>query len=84
VGQDPEVALFSIDQMLQRLANRAERARNRRIQMLVRKALADLDQAQRRPGLVSIEFEQRGRHSFLIDPRGKGKAAESPRPTFDE
>src|SRR5579859_307546 len=50
--------------MPQRIADRAERAGNRRVEMLVGQVLAVLDQAKRGPSLVPVQREQYFVHVF--------------------
>jgi hypothetical protein len=53
--------------MAQRVPDRAVGAGARGVKVLVIEAPAVLDQAQRRPGLVSIELEQRPVYDGLPD-----------------
>src|SRR5579859_7795985 len=61
-GDAMEVALFGLDQVAQGFADRAVGPRDRGVEVLGVDALAVLDQAQRRPRLVSIQRQQRFAH----------------------
>src|SRR5437660_1171219 len=57
--QDRKIAFLSVDHVPECFSNRAVRARSRCVKVLVRKALAVLDQAQCRPRLETKYLHQR-------------------------
>src|SRR5436309_4085008 len=65
-GHPPEVTLLRAHEVRERIADRAVRAGRAGVQDMVADVLAELDQGERRPGLVPEQLEQGSTfHGFL-------------------